>query len=122
VAKPSRRPTFVISGSGEAREGSARYAERIVRYGETSTDAMREKARHVLAAMEHRQKLLGATWNTTTASQVYTVRDLHPFLADEIVTRGAARCGLTWHFARPPVQGLEYEMDCRSIAAEHFVE
>lgn len=122
VAKPSHRPTFVISGSGEAREGSAKYAERIVRYGETSADAMREKARHVLAAMEHRQKLLGAAWDTTTASQVYTVRDLYPFLADEIVTRGAARCGLTWHFARPPVQGLEYEMDCRSISAEHFVE
>lgn len=121
IAQDAARPTFVISGSGEAREGSATYAERIVRYGETCTDAMREKARHVLAAMEHRQKLFGFAWDATTASQVYTVRDLHPFLADEIVTRGAARCGLTWHYARPPVQGLEYEMDCRSVAHEHFV-
>jgi hypothetical protein len=26
--------------------------------------------------------------------------------------------GLTWHFARPPVQGLDYEMDVRSVATE----
>ena len=58
----------------------------------------------------------------TTATQVYTVHDLYPFLADEIVRRGAARAGLTWHLCRPPVRGLEYEMDCRGVAAEHFVE
>ena len=39
----------------------------------------------------------------------------YPFLADEIVRRGAARHGLTWHFCRPPVRGLEYEMDCRGV-------
>jgi hypothetical protein len=43
-------------------------------------------------------------------------------LADEIVARGAARFGLTWHYCRPPVRGLEYEMDCRAVAVEHFVE
>jgi hypothetical protein len=31
---------------------------------------------------------------------------------------GAARAGLTWHFARPPVIDLEYEMDCRRVARE----
>ena len=33
----------------------------------------------------------------------------------------AARAGLTWHYARPPVQGLEYEMDCRSVGRESVV-
>lgn len=113
---------FVVSGSGEAREGGATYRERTVRYGETSPDALREKACYVLGEMERRQKLLGFTWAGATASQVYTVHDLHPFLADEIARRGAARLGLTWHFARPPVQGLEYEMDCRSVPTEHFTE
>jgi hypothetical protein len=42
-------------------------------------------------------------------------------VADEIVRRGAARTGLTWHYARPPVQGLEYEMDCRSVGRESVV-
>jgi hypothetical protein len=49
-------------------------------------------------------------------------RSLHPFLADEIVRRGAALHGLTWHFARPPVAGLDYEMDCRSVPMEHRVQ
>ena len=111
--------TFVVAGSGEAREGGASYRERTVRYGETSADAIREKALFVLGEMERRLKLLGASWGGTTATQVYTVHDLHPFLGTEIVRRGAAHSGLTWHFCRPPVQGLEYEMDCRGVAVEH---
>ncbi len=83
---------------------------------------MREKAIFVLGEMERRLGLLGRSWSDTTASQVYTVHDLYPFFADEIVRRGAARAGLTWHLCRPPVRGLEYEMDCRGVAAEHFVE
>ena len=114
-------PTFVVAGSGEAREGGASYRERTVRYGETGTPAMREKALFVLGEMERRLKLLGQSWSSTTATQVYTVHDLHPFFADAIVARGAARAGLTWHYCRPPVRGLEYEMDCRGTAAEHFV-
>jgi hypothetical protein len=114
-------PTFVIAGSGEAREGGASYRERIVRYRETTGDAMREKARYVLGEMERRLAALGFTWRDTTATQVYTVQDLHPFMADEIVRRGAARGGLTWHFARPPVEGLEYEMDCRAVGRERVL-
>jgi hypothetical protein len=110
--------TFAIAGSAEAMEGQASYRERTVRRGETSPDAMREKARYVLGEMERRLGLLGFGWADTTAAQVYTVHDLHPFLADEIVRRGAARSGLTWHYARPPVRELEYEMDCRGINRE----
>jgi hypothetical protein len=123
VTVPSKdaAPSFVIAGSGEAREGGATYKERTVRYGETSADAMAEKARHVLGEMERRLGAFGYGWADTTATQVYTVYDLHPFLGDEIVRRGAARAGLTWHFARPPVAGLEYEMDCRSVADEQVV-
>lgn len=62
---------------------------------------------------------MGGTWAQTTAAQLYTVYDVHPFLAEEIVARGAARHGLTWHFCRPPVEGLDYEMDCRRIGVEH---
>jgi hypothetical protein len=112
---------FVIAGSGEAREGGASYRERTVRRGEQSPDAVREKARFVLGEMERRLAVLGFTWADTTATQVYTVFDLHPFLADEIVRRGAARAGLTWHFARPPVQELDYEMDCRGVTSERVV-
>ena len=111
----------MISGSGEAREGGATYSERTIRRGETSADAMREKAQYVLGEMERRLGLFGFGWADTTAAQVYTVHDLHPFLADEIVRRGAAHAGLTWHFARPPVRDLEFEMDCRGVAVERVV-
>ena len=100
-------------------EGHASYRERTIRSGETTVEAMRQKAIFVLGQMEKRMLALGFGWADTTATQVYTVHDLHPFLADEIVLRGAARSGLTWHFNRPPVIGLEYEMDCRGVMHEH---
>jgi hypothetical protein len=113
--------SLVVAGSGEAQEGHATYSERVVRLGDVSADGLREKARWVLGEMERRLGLLGASWADTTATQVYTVHDLHPFLGDEIVRRGAGRYGLTWHFCRPPVVDLEYEMDCRGVAEERVV-
>jgi hypothetical protein len=121
TAAPGPSRSFVIAGSGEAREGGASYRERTVRRGEQSPDAMREKARFVLGEMERRLGILGFGWADTTATQVYTVFDLCPFFADEIVRRGAAQAGLTWHFCRPPVQELDYEMDCRGIGVERVV-
>ena len=121
VASADAAPSFVISGSAEAREGGASYRERTIRHGETSPDALREKGSYVLDEMERRLAAFDLSWADTTATQVYTVHDLHPFLADEIVRRGAARSGLTWHYARPPVRELEYEMDCRGVTSEHVV-
>jgi hypothetical protein len=43
--------------------------------------------------MERRLAAFDLSWADTTASQVCTIHDLHPFLADEIVRRGAARSG-----------------------------
>ena len=114
-------PTFVVACSGEAVEGKPNYRDHMIRRGETSPEAIREKAVYVLGEMERRLSLLGFAWSDTTATQVYTVHDLHPLLAGEIVRRGAAHAGLTWHYARPPVRELEYEMDCRAIASERVV-
>jgi hypothetical protein len=121
AASEDNAPSCVVSGSGEAKEGGSSYRERTVRLGETSADAMREKARYVLGEMERRLAALGFDWAGTTATQVYTVHDIHPFLAEQIVRRGAAGHGLTWHFARPPVRGLEFEMDCRAVAGERVL-
>lgn len=114
--------TFVISGSGEAPEGKGNYRDHIIRRGETGPEALREKARWVLGEMERRMACFGARWEATTGVQLYTVHDIHPFLAEEIVGRGAARHGLNWHFARPPIVELEYEMDCRRVMAEHVID
>ncbi len=121
VTKQSNVKSFVIAGSAEAAEKGANYSERIVRLGETSPDAIREKAKFVLGAMEGRMAALGMGWGDVTTSQVYTVHDLHPFLEDEIVARGAAAAGLTWTYARPPVVQLEYEMDVRGVPVERVI-
>ncbi len=113
--------TFVCAGSGEAQEGSGPYRDKTIRYGETSADAIAEKARFVLGVMEARMASLGAGWGAATGVQVYTIHDVHPFLAADIVARGAAAHGLTWHYCRPPVIGLEYEMDCRAVMTERVL-
>ena len=114
-------PSFVISGSAEARAIEASYRERIIRYGEHSADAMREKAHFVLEEITRRLGLFGVGWRDTTASQVYTIRDIYPFFAEEIVRRGAAHAGINWHFTRPPVRDLEFEVDCRSVRMEEVL-
>lgn len=114
----SDAPSFIVSGSGEAPEGKANYRDHIICPGDVSPGGLRGKARFVLAAMETRLEALQAHWALTTATQVYTVHDIHPFLRAELVERGAAPHGITWHFTRPPVAGLDFEMDCRGVAQE----
>ena len=114
-------PTFVIAGSAEARGGPGSYPERIVRYRDLSPGGLREKIRFTVGAMESRLGTFGYGWNDTTAVQAYTVHDFHPVVADELVRCGATRSGLTWHFARPPVIDLEYEMDCRRVLRETVI-
>ncbi len=118
---PGAAASFVIAGSGESQEGNATYRERTVAYQDVSPGGMRAKALHVLQVMEQRMQALGFAWADTTGVQVYTVHDIMPFLADEIVRRGAGRNGVLWHYNRPPVIDLEYEMDCRGVLLERVV-
>ena len=109
------KPTFVIAGSGEATEGSGSYGERAVRRGETSPDAIREKACYVLGEMERRLGLLGFSWSDTTVVQIYTVHDIHPFRGRDraegrgpigfdlaLRTAAAARARVRNGLCRPP--------------------
>jgi hypothetical protein len=112
-------PSFIVAGSAEALEGLGSYRDHIVRLGDVTAPGLREKARFVLGEMERRMEVLGYGWKDTTAVQVYTVHDIHPFLP-EIIQRGAARSGITWHYNRPPVVDLEYEMDCRGVTVERM--
>jgi len=121
VAREETRPSFVIAGSGECPEGLGNYRDNTIRLGDLSAEGIRKKARFVLDEMERRQKALHQSWKTVTATQVYTVHDIYPFLASEIVGRGAAPAGITWHFDRPPVVDLEYEMDCRGVFEEFVI-
>lgn len=105
------RPGFVIAGGGEAAEGGGSYQERTVRHGETHPEALREKVEFVLGAMESRLAALGLAWADAGTAQVYTVLDIGHLLGPCFGPRGALRPGVVWHYARPPVVGLDFEMD-----------
>jgi len=121
AAGEDEAPSFMIAGSGEAEEGKGNYRDHTVRLGETSSDAMREKAAFVVGEMTRRMEALRTGWAAVTGTQAYTVHEMADFVPDLLVARGAMSHGLTWHFARPPVVGLEYEMDCRGIAVERVI-
>ena len=114
-------PAFVIAGGAEARGGSGSYPERIVRYRDLSADGLKEKVGFTVREMEGRLEAFGFGWKDTTGVQAYTVHDFHPVMSEELVRRGAMYSGLTWHFARPPVVDLEYEMDCRRVTRETVI-
>ncbi|WP_426435697.1 2-amino-5-chloromuconate deaminase CnbZ [Bradyrhizobium genosp. P] len=113
--------SFVVAGSGESVEGKANYRDHIVALGDTSPAGMLAKAKSVLNEMERRMSAFGGSWKDTTAVQLYTVHDAYPVLESELGRRGVFRNGLTWHFDRPPVVGLDYEMDCRRVHLERVV-
>ena len=118
---PQAPASFVVAGSGESVEGKANYRDHIVRPGDVSPAGMLEKAKFVLDEMERRMSAFGGSWRQTTAVQLYTVQDVYSILESELGRRGVFRNGLTWHFNRPPVVGLDYEMDCRCIYRERVV-
>ena len=119
VAGATPQPTFVVAGAGELR-GTARGPEGIVRRGETSPEAMREKARFVMGIMQDRMWALGGAWNRITMLDVYTAHPIHGLVEDEILRLAgpAAIHGVRWYPSRPPIQGLEFELDMRGVGRE----
>jgi hypothetical protein len=104
--------SFVVSGAGEMPEGSAG-PEDVVRRGETSPEAIAAKARCVLNVLDGRLRGLGANWDGVTATNIYTEHDVNALLGAEILPHigPAGQHGVTWHYARPPIVSIEYEMD-----------
>ena len=97
---------FVVAGSGEWPEGG-RFPEDIVQ-------GFPNKVVWVLDMMEARMRGLGGfAFSDASAVQVYTVR---PFPMELVARRAGS--AVAWHYCRPPIEGLEFEMDARSISVE----
>jgi hypothetical protein len=109
---------FVVAGSGEWPEGG-RFPQDIVARGDPSAAGLRRKVDYVLGVMQARLDGLGARWADASATQVYTVLDFHA-CAPRIVARAGA--ALSWSYCRPPIEGLEFEMDVRRVAAERLLQ
>ena len=112
------RGGFIIAGGGEASDKGKTYRERIVRLDDTSPEGMRDKVNFVVAEMERRLGLLGFSWRDAVTTQAYTVQNIGHLIGETMAARGACAGGLVWYYARPPVIGLEYEMDVRGAARE----
>jgi len=123
VAADNAPPSFVIAGAGELPEGSLDPHD-VVRRGETSAGALHEKARFVMGLMSSRLAGLDVTWKQVTSAQIYTVHDIHAFLEREILggMGEAARLGVHWHYCRPPIESIEYEMDLRGCRREVILD
>ena len=123
IDSPDASRTFIVAGAGDLRDQADLSPAAIVRPGETSTDAMQEKAAAVLAVMEARLFGLGMTWADVNGVGVYTVRPLHPLLEAPVLSslHEASNCGIHWHYSRPPIAGLEFEMDLRGVRVEERV-
>ena len=119
VAGTAPQPPFIVAGAGEMREG-VRGPAGIVRHGDTSTEAMREKARRVMTIMQERMQGLGAAWSRITTINVYSAQPIHGIVEEEILKLAgpAAVHGVHWYPSRPPIQGLEFEVDMRGVARE----
>jgi hypothetical protein len=108
---------FFISGKPENRP-AATFEESIVGGADVSPAGLRVKAEYVMGELSARMAELGADWARVTGAQAYTIHPLEPVL--EIVTGRLplAWGGLTLVPAHPPVTGLAFEVDLRSISEE----
>jgi hypothetical protein len=115
----TKNRTFIVAGSGELPEGSLDPHE-VVRQGETSPAALREKGDFVMKIIEARLQGLGVNWGSATAVDVYTVHPICEMLAGTVIRPmgAAALHGVTWQYSRPPIVSIEYEMDARGCAHE----
>ena len=113
------RTTFIVAGAGELPEGSLDPHD-VIRRGELSAEALRVKAQYVMGLMTGRLVGLGVGWDLVTVAEMYTVHPVWHLLAEDVVRKmglGAAH-GVTWHYSRPPIETIEFEMDVRGCARE----
>ena len=111
--------TFVVAGGGELPHRDLD-DQHIVRFGEVSEDAMLEKARCVVGIMQHRLERLEADEQLLSSVRVYSAHSVHRALEDVIIPGipEAARVGIHWSYARPPIRNIEFEMDLRGVRDE----
>jgi len=122
IRMSTERPNYIIAGQGEvgkAPEGRPPH-EGILRLGDTSPEAMREKAAFCVAAANDIMRRLGVSWADASATNIYTAHAYHTFLEAAVlnVMGASAIHGVHWHYSRPPIESLEFEIDARNVAQE----
>ena len=127
-------PQFVAAGCGELQPAPKATVNQtvnsgtaprdlIVRLGETNGSAMREKAVYCMNAVADELTHLGASWADCTTVNIYTVHPISGYLHDEILVPlgEAAIHGVHWHYTRPPIEEIEFEVDARGVSSEIYL-
>jgi hypothetical protein len=112
---------FVVAGSSEWPEGG-RFPEDVVRFGDTSPEAILEKANYVFNAMSRRISALGVSWEQATTIQSYSAHEQFDFLTQELFQHCVGGADVVWHYCRPPVVGWDFEMDVRGVRYDRVLE
>ncbi len=122
VESDHAEPTLITAGAGELKSSKLADSE-IVRLGDSSPEGFREKIETVLNTMSKRLAGMDAGWPQVTAVDIYTVHPIEEFIESTMLPHMSRpdRSGFRWFFARPPVIGIDYEMDVRAVRQEIVV-
>ena len=113
--------SFIVAGFAEWLEGTP-FPEGIVAHGDLSPAGLARKVGFVLDGLEHNTAALGGDWKAVTGIQIYTAHEIGALVEREFAPRGLVRLGLDWHVCRPPVDGLEFEVDVRRVRREFVID
>lgn len=114
-------PSFVVAGAGDLHDQAELTPAAIVRSGDTSHEGLLAKANTVVAVMSDRLHGINVNWLQVSTINLYTIHSLDHFLEPVLLPKlgPVALHGVHWYYSRPPIAGLEYEMDLRHVAADY---
>ena len=108
--------TFTMSGMVE------RAPDGVVAEGDRSTEGMQRKLAYVLGAVTDRIAELGFGWADATHVELYAGEQIPNALAILVArAAGSVAHGVRRHYGRPPVVGLELELEARAVLREETV-
>jgi hypothetical protein len=117
VPRASEDPagSFITSGAAETAGLSP---ELVVRRGEHDAPALREKAAFTLGRIRRRVFDLGGRQDAITGVNVYTAHPVDGEIREAVFRESGGPASVRWHAATPPIRGLEFQVDVRSIDLE----
>ena len=101
------RPAFVMSGVPEEKPAD-----------------LESMLTSMMRTLSGRMGELGVSWEDATRIQLYGVDDVQALLVDHVLRQlgPAAIHGIHWFPSRPPIEGLNLEIDVRSAGTELILQ
>jgi len=118
VPASSRGATFFLSGQADIDASGTAIAE-----GDTSPGAMHSRARYTIDTVASTLAKLGVSWQDTTQVALFHVHDIPDLWGAQLLGSlgEALRRGILVYRARPPIAGLEVEVEARAVRQELVV-